>query len=102
MSFEQTTETTSVYRQLWLGTDGTYLVTFRFEVRLPHYPNAVVVGTGTMVIHSISSSSSKDQAAGLLIALEELSPWPRSATVATCGRRLGANVCCRLGFVGPR
>jgi len=48
------------------------------------------------------SSSSKAQAGGLCTARFALSLWPSTATVATWGRRFGANADCRLGFDCPR
>ena len=47
------------------------------------------------------SSSSKAQAGGLCTARFKLSPWPSTATVATWGRRFGANADCRLGVDCP-
>jgi len=48
------------------------------------------------------SSSSKAHAGGLCAASFELSPLPSTATLATWGRRFGANADGRLGFDFPR
>ena len=68
--------------------------------RPPHYPITVVVSTWTTFYKM--SSSLKAQAGGLGTARRGLSPWPSTATVATWGRRFGANADCRLGFDCPR
>ena len=68
--------------------------------RQPHYPITVVVGT--WVTFYKMSSSSKAQAWGLCTARFELPPLPSTATVATWGRRFGANADGRLGLGCPR
>jgi len=68
--------------------------------RQPHYPLTVVVGTW-MTCNKMSSSS-KAHAGGFCTARFELSPLPSTATVATWGRRFGANADGRLGFDCPR
>ena len=68
--------------------------------RQPDYPNTFVVGTWMTFYKMLSSS--KAQAGAFCTAHFELSPRPSTATVATWGRRFGANADRRLGFDCPR
>lgn len=64
--------------------------------RQRHYPITIIVGT--WMTFDKMSGSSKAHAGGLCSARFQLSPWPSTATVATWGRRFGANVDSHLGF----